>query len=89
MTGIVSAMKGAILSICVACTPGLLIWGYQLVQSAHVWDLALLGLCGGLAQLLNTWSRKHGEASRLTPLEFTVCIWGPVFSCFLWSEKLP
>lgn len=77
------------LGMCVACVLGLLIWGYKPIQSQHIWDVALLGMCGGLAQLLNTWSLKHGEAPRLTPLEFTACIWGPALGWLLWSEQLP
>ncbi|MER8608079.1 DMT family transporter [Mesorhizobium sp. M1233] len=50
--------------------------------------VAGLGTAGGLAQILNTWAYRHGNAAALAPLEFTACLWGPLLGLAIWGETM-
>ncbi|WP_352591495.1 DMT family transporter [Mesorhizobium sp. M0028] len=50
--------------------------------------VAGLGTAGGLAQILNAWAYCRGNAAALAPLEFTACLWGPLFGLAIWDEAM-
>lgn len=52
----------------------------------HVPWLFLIGILGGVGQLLIVQAFRHAEASMLAPFEYTTIIWAILFGFLFWSE---
>lgn len=65
---------------------GALAWpDWRPIQSAHWPTIAGIGIAGTLAQVLLTEAFRRGEASLLSPLEYTALLWGTGLDVALWG----
>jgi drug/metabolite transporter (DMT)-like permease len=64
---------------------GALAWSeWRPIQPEHWKVIAVIGVAGTLAQVLLTEAFRRGEASLLSPLEYTALIWGVLLDMALW-----
>lgn len=65
---------------------GALAWPeWRAIQPAHWKVIAGIGVAGTLAQVLLTEAFRRGEASLLSPLEYTALLWGTGLDVALWG----
>ena len=65
---------------------GALAWPeWRPIQPAHWQVIAGIGVAGTLAQVLMTEAFRRGEASLLSPLEYTALLWGTLLDVALWG----
>ena len=70
--------------LALAC--GALAWAdWRPIQPAHWAAIAGIGLAGTLAQVALTEAFRRGEASLLSPLEYTALVWGTLLDVALWG----
>ncbi len=53
---------------------------------AELGGLVLVGLIGGLSQLLMTYAYRHAPASTLAPFGYVSILWSTVLGYLIWSE---
>lgn len=62
---------------------------FALTASAHPWLtwllLALVGICGGIAQLFMTAALKFAPVSLVVPMDYTALIWATIFGYALFG----
>jgi drug/metabolite transporter (DMT)-like permease len=64
---------------------GALSWHeWQPIRSEHWWVIAGIGVAGTLAQIALTEAFRHGEASLISPLEYSALIWSVLLDLTLW-----
>lgn len=63
-------------------------WGWVLPDGAGLFALFMLGIVGGLAQILMTESFRHAPASVLAPFAYTSMIWAVAIG-YLWFDEMP
>lgn len=59
---------------------------WQIPDGKTMLLLVLLGLCGGVGQILMTQSYRFAEASTIAPFDYTNMIWAILFGWLLFSE---
>ena len=52
----------------------------------HLPWLLLIGILGGVGQLLIVQAFRYAEASMLAPFEYTCIVWAILFGYLIWSE---
>jgi drug/metabolite transporter (DMT)-like permease len=63
-------------------------WGWVLPDGMGLLSLFMLGIVGGLAQILMTESFRHAPASVLAPFAYTSMIWAVAIG-YLWFGEIP
>jgi drug/metabolite transporter (DMT)-like permease len=63
-------------------------WGWVLPDGMGLLSLFMLGIVGGLAQILMTESFRHAPASVLAPFAYTSMIWAVAIG-YLWFGEVP
>ncbi len=67
---------------------GTIWWGWVLPDTADLIALIMLGILGGMAQILMTESFRHAPASVLAPFAYTSMIWAVTIGYF-WFGEVP
>ncbi|MET1022837.1 MAG: DMT family transporter [Pseudoxanthomonas sp.] len=57
---------------------------WQPMTPADVAPVMAIGIAGALAQVALTEAFRHGEASRIAPLEYSALLWGVLADVLLW-----
>ncbi|WCE02656.1 DMT family transporter [Pseudoxanthomonas sp. JBR18] len=66
---------------------GVLAWAdWTRLVRADLWPVIAIGISGALAQMALTEAFRHGEASRIAPLEYSALIWGVLADLLLWRQ---
>ncbi|MGV6805811.1 MAG: DMT family transporter [Ruegeria sp.] len=63
-------------------------WGWTLPTLNQLLILILMGLIGGIAQILVTSSYRFGQASMLAPYDYTSMLFA-IFIGYVWFDELP
>lgn len=61
-------------------------FGWTMPSGEDAVLLVIVGLCGGLGQILLTQAYRFAEASAIAPFDYTTIIWVLIFGIFVFSE---
>lgn len=49
--------------------------------------LALIGILGGMSNILFVFAFRHSEVSLLAPLDYSIIVWAVIFGVLFFSEQ--